>query len=507
MADLVKITRNGSINSQLDHLQSRISFYDAQISRGLNIIKKEEIVGFTEFAELIKLSKINVSVRTSEGNPATDLIRFISNGTQAISREEVKGALVEAYAAGLVLSGVSALKNGLNSLQRSVFGTVGSIGLWGGRVTLMSDIQLRAIVKLNKVYANIFKIPEISIIKTLAFSEFPDFPSRELIWRDARWGNPEKFDTQVYKTNIASGSIPDFTSRELIWRDARQGNPEKSDTQVYKTNIASGSINKIYNKIDLNTDLQSSSLSRLQFDIDNNQLLSDETKQNLKDFRKTIVDNAKAVKNNFWLYRGENGELLNPIGLGTNADLSFFPFYFKDTRTNDYATFNATLSTFTENFSPEWGDFNSYGRSNSTKIYNKFSRGANLTFKIIADRYIDDLANNFKQLDMVYQKLEWLSHLVMPLYNDNNNPLFYKGQPIVRMRIGEIFYSESGDDYTIPVIINNLDFDYEWTTGIIETTKGQRRPRQASVNMSFSVLSDRVSHAKMKFYNYEGRTI
>jgi hypothetical protein len=55
------------------------------------------------------------------------------------------------------------------------------------------------------------------------------------------------------------------------------------------------------------------------------------------------------------------------------------------------------------------------------------------------------IAEQLKDLDMMYKKLSWLAQLTYPKYQQNKAAYGFEKAPICRMRVGDLFkYENSG---------------------------------------------------------------
>ena len=154
------------------------------------------------------------------------------------------------------------------------------------------------------------------------------------------------------------------------------------------------------------------------------------------------------------------------------------PFYFKDLRDNKYIIFRGYLSGMTQNVSPEWTEHSYLGRSESAYVYSKAKRNINFTFRVYA--------TTKSQLQLIYEKLNLLTALAYPKYQDGGS---LKGKnrmmpPMCSLRIGELFGNMNRN---LSGFIESLSFNWP-DDGAWEIEKGKRVPKQCDVTVGFTVI-------------------
>ena len=162
----------------------------------------------------------------------------------------------------------------------------------------------------------------------------------------------------------------------------------------------------------------------------------------------------------------------------TEGEKYGLPFYFKDLRDNKYIIFRGYLSGITQQISPEWTEHSYLGRSESTYVYSKAKRDINFTFKVYA--------TTKPELQLIYEKLNMLTHLAYPLYKPGGG-LEEKNRmmpPMCSLRIGELFGNSSKN---VTGFLNSLNFswpdDSTW-----EIENGKRVPKVCDVSVGFTVI-------------------
>jgi hypothetical protein len=83
-----------------------------------------------------------------------------------------------------------------------------------------------------------------------------------------------------------------------------------------------------------------------------------------------------------------------------------FPFYFKDLRNDKILAFRGFIEDINENVNANWGETQFIGRSEPVYTYQNTTRDLNFTMKLYG--------NNPKELDRIYEKLDYLTNLCYP---------------------------------------------------------------------------------------------
>ena len=96
-----------------------------------------------------------------------------------------------------------------------------------------------------------------------------------------------------------------------------------------------------------------------------------------------------------------------------------------------WMVFRAYLTGFQDSFNAEWSDIKYIGRGEKFKLYNGFDRSVTFNFKVAA--------LSAKEMEPMYQKLNYLASNMMPDYNDN----VMRG-PFMKLTIGDYLNSQPG---------------------------------------------------------------
>lgn len=140
--------------------------------------------------------------------------------------------------------------------------------------------------------------------------------------------------------------------------------------------------------------------------------------------------------------------------------------------------FRAFIDSFRDNLNADWQPYEYNGRGESFYTYKKFSRSANISFKIAAQ--------SRDEMKPLYQKLNYLMSNLSPDYQGNG---FMRG-PFILMTVGNWFYRTPG-------IINNLSLDvknnYPWEIAMNEPESGNDEtmaelPQILDASMTFTPI-------------------
>lgn len=162
-------------------------------------------------------------------------------------------------------------------------------------------------------------------------------------------------------------------------------------------------------------------------------------------------------------------------------DDAYVPLSFMDMRpdagTHQVKTvyFRPFITNLSEEFSPEWNKQNYFGRVDPVCSYMSTGRVINIGFIVHAFTPED--------LDVIYQKLNWLTSMVYPEYDKD---LLFKGGPTVRLRVGDVIKTKGG--FGLPGIIESLSIDYNDV--VWELKQGSKAPMGFKVSLAFQVLHD-----------------
>ena len=96
-----------------------------------------------------------------------------------------------------------------------------------------------------------------------------------------------------------------------------------------------------------------------------------------------------------------------------------------------WMVFRAYLTGFQDSFNAEWSDIKYIGRGEKFKLYNGFDRSVTFNFKVAA--------LSAKEMEPMYQKLNYLASNMMPDYKDN----VMRG-PFMKLTIGDYLNSQPG---------------------------------------------------------------
>jgi hypothetical protein len=96
-----------------------------------------------------------------------------------------------------------------------------------------------------------------------------------------------------------------------------------------------------------------------------------------------------------------------------------------------WMVFRAYLTGFQDSFNAEWSDIKYIGRGEKFKLYNGFDRSVTFNFKVAA--------LSAKEMEPMYQKLNYLASNMMPDYKDN----VMRG-PFMKLTVGDYLNAQPG---------------------------------------------------------------
>lgn len=159
-------------------------------------------------------------------------------------------------------------------------------------------------------------------------------------------------------------------------------------------------------------------------------------------------------------------------------------FYFQDGAVQDgqngnhaVMAFRATMTGFTDSFSPGWDRIDIMGRPDGAYLYNSFERNISFNFTVAA------LSRS--EMIPMWRKLNYLASYTMPDFNGTSKP----SGPFMRITIGDLFYQTPGFitslSYTIP---DDATWDIAEDAGTNDDAK--QLPMIVEASVSFTIVGD-----------------
>jgi len=177
------------------------------------------------------------------------------------------------------------------------------------------------------------------------------------------------------------------------------------------------------------------------------------------------------------------------------GDRQYFPFLFEtenrgkveETKKEQVCQFQATLDNLNETFNPNWSSKGFFGRTEQINTYMQTDRAISMSFSI--------LANTIRQLQNVYERVNWLAQQTYGQTQRRGGSLKMTGGPLIRMTIGDMFFRVGG-------YIQSLSYDWNMlgSGGKWEMTQGLRMPVACKANITFRVLHDNMPSRDYNFY-------
>jgi hypothetical protein len=159
-------------------------------------------------------------------------------------------------------------------------------------------------------------------------------------------------------------------------------------------------------------------------------------------------------------------------------------FYFQDGAVQNGSTgnvavmaFRATMTGFTDSFSPGWDRIDIMGRPDGAYLYNSFERNISFNFTVAA------LSRS--EMIPMWRKLNYLASYTMPDFNGDQKP----SGPFMRITIGDLFHQTPGFitslSYTIPD-----DATWDIAEDADSNPDAKQLPMVVEASVSFTIVGD-----------------
>ena len=184
-------------------------------------------------------------------------------------------------------------------------------------------------------------------------------------------------------------------------------------------------------------------------------------------------------------------------------DAEYMPFYIQDLRTNEIISFQAFLSSLTDQIQPNYTSVKGYGRADAVQVYESTSRSLNVDFTLFA--------TNREDFDTMWYKINKFITLLYPQYtpgtmvSNGAGSKFYQpfsqvmgASPIVRLRIGDVIksnYSRFGLARTFGIGDTNVSAVPSKGKGIADLA-----PKGAELAAAAKSLKDRLTDIALKVW-------
>lgn len=212
------------------------------------------------------------------------------------------------------------------------------------------------------------------------------------------------------------------------------------------------------------------------------------------DFSQRKLDDAYDWKRSFIKGEKSFGKFLKKIADTADLTQDFIKFYFTGPKLyagntdddDDIIVFRATITSFSENFSPGWTEQQMIGRADPNYTYNGFSRDLSIDFDIYAtDR---------DELKPIYRKLNALAGYTTPTYDTTSIAM---QAPWMRLTIGDLYVQT-------PVVMTSLSYTYAmdapWEINIEDDPTMMQVPKKISVSCGFNVITDYLPQKGGRFW-------
>lgn len=185
------------------------------------------------------------------------------------------------------------------------------------------------------------------------------------------------------------------------------------------------------------------------------------------------------------------------------------PFYIQDLKSKKFISFRATLSEFSETYSPQWEENFYFGRIDPIKTYKSTTRKISVSFKIFSTSETDH--------QEMWKKIDSLTSLVYPelsekrksniILNDKtiNVSIPYsqniEKQPLIRIKIGDYIKNNISNDLSSNLNIQQI-LQYTATSPAASTSpttsSATASPTAASPTAASPIAVTTAEHKKVK---------
>jgi hypothetical protein len=208
----------------------------------------------------------------------------------------------------------------------------------------------------------------------------------------------------------------------------------------------------------------------------------------------TVIDFSQRKLSEAYQWKPKRTLLGKELPALANLTQDFIKFYFTGPKLqagneddeDDIIVFRAVISSFSENFNPNWTDQKMIGRADPNYIYTGLTRDMSLEFDIYAtDR---------DELKPIYRKLNALAGYTAPTYDPESIAM---QAPWMRITIGDLFVQT-------PVVMTSLGYTYaldaSWEINIERDLQMMQVPKKISVSCGFNVISDYLPQKGGRFW-------
>jgi hypothetical protein len=185
--------------------------------------------------------------------------------------------------------------------------------------------------------------------------------------------------------------------------------------------------------------------------------------------------NALAKNPNF------KGDKINAVDIGIKSDIydasnDLIDFYFLGVAKNQAMAFRATLTGFTDDFSPGWNNINIMGRPDGSYIYTAFERTVSFTFRVAA------LSRS--EMIPIWRKLNYLATYTMPDFSTAR-----ASGPMMRLTLGNLFQETPGFLNSFSISIPD-DATWDIAEDADENNLAKQLPTVVDVSVGYTVIAD-----------------
>jgi hypothetical protein len=174
-------------------------------------------------------------------------------------------------------------------------------------------------------------------------------------------------------------------------------------------------------------------------------------------------------------YANELTDKVNMTPYGTNSDLDFIPFKFKDLVNEKYIVFRATLEGISDTISPSWNESQYIGRPDKVYTYGGADRAIGFSFKVFP--------NTKQEMIPLWDKVNYLMGLGYPAWKQGGET---GGRlmtpPFVELTIGNLYKDTPG-------LIDNIGVTVE-DSGGWDIDEPLQLPKFLTIQIGFKFIGN-----------------
>ena len=167
------------------------------------------------------------------------------------------------------------------------------------------------------------------------------------------------------------------------------------------------------------------------------------------------------------------------------SDTDFVKFKFRDLINDKFIIFRASLSSISEEFSPEWSSEKYIGRPDQVHVYQGVNRSLSFEFMVVP--------HTRQELPILWEKLNYLVGLTYPTWKNIGEHGKRMESPFVNLTIGDMYNA-------VPGFLSGLSISVD-DNGTWEIEEGFQLPKAINVSCEFTHIGQHVLASQGKHYD------